>query len=104
LGERVTPDPPPPEVTPVPLRPTDCGLPLALSVTATAAVLVPEAVGLKVTLIVQLPGAATLEPQLLVWAKSPLLAPVRAMPAMVSVALPVFESVTVCAGLIVPTV
>jgi hypothetical protein len=38
----------------------------------TAPVLVPAAVGLKVTLRVQLAFAAKLEPQVLVWEKSPL--------------------------------
>ena len=44
---------------PVPERLTLCGLPVALSVRVTAAVRVPAAVGLKVTLIVQLAPAAT---------------------------------------------
>ena len=62
-------------LAPVPERLTVCGLPVALSVRVTAAVRVPAAVGLKVTLIVQLAPAATLAPQLLVWAKSLALAP-----------------------------
>ena len=44
---------------PVPVRLTLCGLPVALSVRVTAAVRVPLAVGVKVTLIVQLAPAAT---------------------------------------------
>ena len=55
-----------------------------------APVLVPVAVGLKVTLRVQLAPAVTLEPQVLVWEKSPL----AAMLVMLSAALPVFLSVT----------
>jgi hypothetical protein len=51
---------------PVPVRLTVCGLPVALSVRVTAALRDPLAVGLKVTLIVQLAPAATLDPQLLV--------------------------------------
>ena len=54
------------EATPDPVRLAVCGLPVALSVTETVAVLVPVAVGLNVTLIVQLPAAATELPQLLV--------------------------------------
>lgn len=44
-----------------------CGLPLALSAMEMEAVRVPVLVGVKVTLIVQLLPAATIEPQLLVW-------------------------------------
>ena len=40
-------------VTPVPLKAIVCGLPVALSVRATDAVLEPVALGVKVTLIVQ---------------------------------------------------
>jgi hypothetical protein len=63
---------------------------LALSVMVTDPVLVPAAVGLKVTLRVQLAPAATLEPQLLVWEKSPFTVKL----VMRRVALPVFLSVT----------
>jgi hypothetical protein len=56
----------------------------------TAPVLVPATVGLKVTLIVQLPPATTLEPQVLVCEKSPL----TLMLLMLSVAFPLFVSVT----------
>ena len=64
---------------PVPVSPAVCGLFEALSVTVSEAVRLPVAVGVKVTLIVQLAPAARLLPQLLVWPKSPLLAPVTAM-------------------------
>jgi len=63
---------------------------LALSVMVTTPVLVPVAVGLKVTLMVQLALAATLEPQVLVWEKSPL----TVMLVMLRVALPVLLRVT----------
>jgi hypothetical protein len=53
-------------------------------------VLVPAAVGLKVTLREQLAPAATLEPQVWVCEKSPLVV----MPVMVRVEFPVFVSVT----------
>jgi ABC-type sulfate transport system permease component len=75
---------------PVPERGTVCGLPTALSVMVRLPVLVPVAVGLKVTLMVQLALAATLEPQVLVWEKSPL----GVMLVMLRVALPVLLSVT----------
>jgi len=73
-----------------------------LSVTASDAARVPGAVGVNVTLIVQFTPAPTLLPQLLVWAKSPEFVPVKATFDMFRVALPVFESVTVCGGLVVP--
>ena len=89
--------------TPEPVRLAVWGLPLALSVTVTLAVLVPDAVGLKVTLIAQVVPAATEPPQVLLWAKSPLLVPVTAMLLMLSAALPVLDSVIAWAALVVPT-
>src|SRR6266581_5060092 len=85
---------PPVELVPVPVRPAVCGLPLALSATLNVALLVPLAVGVKVTLIVHWAPAATEVPQLLVCPKSPLLVPVMAMLLMFSVAVPVLERVT----------
>jgi hypothetical protein len=84
-GERVTTG-----AVPVPVRLMVWVAGLALSVMVTAPVLVPAAVGLKVTLRVQLAPAATLEPQVLVWEKSPL----ALMLVIVRLALPVFLSVT----------
>jgi hypothetical protein len=52
-------------VVPIPLSDTCCGLPAALSVRPSAALRVPVAVGLKVTLMVQLAPAAREVPQ--VW-------------------------------------
>src|SRR5439155_18162743 len=72
---------------PVPDRLAVCGLLVALSVTVKAPLRVPVAVGVKVTLIVQFAPAATEAPQLLVWAKSPLFAPVMAMLVIVSAVL-----------------
>ena len=89
--------------TPEPVRLTVWGLPVALSVTVTAAVLVPDAVGLNVTLIVQVAPAATEAPHVLLWAKSPLLVPVTATLVMLTVALPVLDSVIAWAALVVPT-
>ena len=54
VGERLTAG-----AVPVPVRLTLCGLPVALSVTVRAALRVPLAAGVKVTLIVQLAPAAT---------------------------------------------
>ncbi len=72
--------------TPVPVSETVCGLPVALSVMLSAPVLVPVAVGRNVTRMAQLAPAARLEPQVLVWEKSPLVL----MLLMLSVVLPVF--------------
>ena len=85
-GVNFTPFEPPP----VPVRLTVWVEGLALSVIFTAPVLVPVAVGLKITPMVQVALAATLEPQVLVWEKSPLVA----MLLILSVPLPVFLSVT----------
>ena len=52
--------------TPVPVRLTICGLPAALSEMLTDAVRVPAAVGVNLTLIMQLLFVATELPQVLV--------------------------------------
>ena len=80
---------------PVPERLTDWGLPVALSVMARAAVRLPLAAGLKVTLMVQLEPAARLDPQLLDWAKSLALTPRTAMLEILKAELPELVSVTV---------
>src|SRR5208337_3851045 len=87
---------------PVPLKLIVWGLPLALSVMETDALRDPVADGVNVTLIVQLAPAPTLVPQLFVWAKSPEFVPLRAMLDMLREALPVFESITLCAALVEP--
>jgi hypothetical protein len=84
-GERLTTG-----AEPVPVRLTDWVAGLALSVMVTAPVLIPVAVGLKVTLRAQLAPAATLAPQVLVWEKSPL----TVMLVTLRVALPVLLRVT----------
>jgi hypothetical protein len=84
-----------PETVPVPARVTDCGLPVALSVRLRAAVRDPLAAGVKVTLMVQLAPAATLDPQLLVCEKSLESVPVIPMLEMLKAALPVLPRVTV---------
>lgn len=76
-----------------------CGLPGALSLMVIVPLRAPVAGGVNVTLIVQLAPGATLGLQLLVCAKSPL----AAMLVTVNKPVPVFDSVTVCAELVVPT-
>ena len=66
-----------------------------MSVMLTEAVRLPLAVGVKVTLMVQLPPAATELRQVLVWAKSPALVPVTATLEMFKAAFPVLLRVTV---------
>jgi hypothetical protein len=55
------------------------------------------------TLIVQKPPGGTLPPQLLVWEKSPLFAPVIVILVIVKAAPPVFVTVTPWAAVGVPT-
>ena len=62
-----------------------------LSVTVTAPVRLPAAVGVKVTEIVQLPPATRLDPQVFVSAKSP----DATMDVMESAPVPEFVSITV---------
>ena len=81
----------------MPVRLAVCGLPLALSVIVTAPLRDPLVAGVNVTLMAQVPLAASvagLAGQVLVWAKSPLFAPVTAMLVMARAALPVLVSVT----------
>ena len=74
----------------------------ALSVTVTVAVRAPVAVGVNVTLIVQLEFAATVVPQLFVCAKSPALAPVIDTLIPVSAVPLPLDSVSGCELLVVP--
>jgi hypothetical protein len=96
-----------PAVVPVPLRLTVCGLLLALSVSVRVAVREPVAVGANVTLITQVPLAATEELVLqvvpLAMAKSPGLVPPNAMLVKVNDAVPLLVTVTALAVLVVPT-
>jgi hypothetical protein len=89
--------------TPVPARLTVCGLFAALSAIVRLAVRLPVAVGVKVTLIVQLAPVATLDPQLLACAKSPGFVPATAIEEIVRATLPLLVSVTGCEALGVPT-
>jgi hypothetical protein len=97
-GERVAPGP-----APVPVSATVCGLPAALSVMVSVPLRTPGAVGVNVTLIVQLAVGATEVPQLLVSPKSPPFTPLIAILETWSVPLPVFVRVTLCATLAVPS-
>ena len=74
---------------PVPVSVTVWGLPVALSLMLTEAARLPAAVGVKVTLMAQVPPAAREPPQVLLWAKSPALAPLIATLEMLKAALPV---------------
>ena len=76
---------------PVPVRLTICGLPCALSLTERIPLRVPEAVGVNITLMLQLEPDAKDAGQLLVWLKSPVIW----MPLMVSGAFPLLFSVAV---------
>jgi len=80
----------------VPERLTLCGLPLALSVMVTDAVSVLAREGVKVMLIMQLPGAATELPQVsAISAKSLALVPAIATLVILKTALPVLLRVIV---------
>jgi hypothetical protein len=96
---------------PVPVKATVCGLPVTLSATFRVAVRVPTAVGVNRTLIVQLAPIARLPAPLHMvpevgngTAKSPAFVPVTVKPAKLIAAVPVFETVTLCGALVVPTV
>jgi hypothetical protein len=83
-------------LVPIPDKRITCGLPVALSTMTTDPRSAPVAVGVKVTLIVQVAEAAT-EVQLLVCAKLPL----AVMPITVSVAPPLLVRVMVFPALAV---
>jgi hypothetical protein len=83
---------------PLPARLMLWGLFGALSLTVSCPVLVPSAVGVKVTLIMQLDPTTNPVPQLLVWLKSPL----TAILETVSGRFPELVSVTPFAVLVVP--
>jgi hypothetical protein len=82
---------------PVPVRATVCGLPVALSVSVMAPVLVPAAVGTNFTVTVQSAPPVSDVPQLFVCVKSPL----AAMLVILRVAVPLLVRVTVFAVLVV---
>jgi hypothetical protein len=84
---------------PVPVRAMVCGLPVALSVMVAEPVRVPTVVGLNQIMIVQLPPASTLVPQLVAWLKSPL----ATIPARCNGPTPTFERIAVWGLLVVST-
>jgi hypothetical protein len=86
------------EAMPAPLRRAECGEPEALSVILTVPLRLPTTAGVKLTEIVQLLPAATVEPHVLVWAKSP----DTSMRVTVSAAVPSFDSVSSWLTLAVP--
>ena len=83
-------------LVPVPNKRITCGLPVALSTMTTEPRSTPVALGVKVTLMVQVAETATLL-QLLVWAKVPL----TVILLTVSVAPPLLVRVTLFAALVV---
>jgi hypothetical protein len=87
----------------VPIRLTFCGLPPPLSLIEIDADLLPLADGANVTLIKQLPPAATLVPQVFVCAKSLGFRPVTEMLMILIATLPLFVRVILFARLVVPT-
>jgi hypothetical protein len=95
--------------TAVPVRPSVCGLPAALSVIDRVAARAPAAVGVNVILITHVAFGATAAPFVQVvpaaTAKSAALVPeIAAAAVMFKLALPVFLTVTACAVLVVLTV
>jgi hypothetical protein len=90
-------------ITPLPLMMMDWGLPAALYETLSeAAVVDPACVGVKVTLMEHFAPAATLDPQLLVWANCPFAFAID-IPVMPNAAVPLLSKVTVIGALVVPT-
>jgi len=88
-------DPPVVPPVPFPVSVMVCGLPVAESVKLSVAARAPAVVGAKTTLTVQLAEAARLAPQVLLKiAKSPGLAPVKAMLPIVIDDVPLLARVT----------
>lgn len=85
------------------MRLTVCGLPPPLSVMESIPLRLPLACGVNVTLMKQLVPEARLDPQLLVWPKSPELPPVIKMLVMLTGVLPLFVIVIFLGRLLVPT-
>lgn len=90
---------PEPPLVPVPVSATTLGLLAAFVVRVTAPEREPVVVGVKVTEMLQDALAAKVDPHVVVFAKSP----VVTMLVMLSVAPPVFVSVSTCAALVLAT-
>src|SRR2546427_1397287 len=86
---------------PIPVRAIACGAPGALSAMVMAPFRVPVAVGVKMTLMVQLAPAATLVPFLQVVPAAGAKSPLGSTLVMVSMTVPPFVSVTTWVGLVV---
>jgi hypothetical protein len=86
--------------SPAPVRLTACGLPIPLWLILSVPVLTPLAAGSKKTPMAQLEPAERLLPHELSWPKSVGLVTTL---VMISGAVPVFVSVTVCGRPLVPT-
>ena len=84
-------------VPPTPVKLSVWGLPEALSLTESVALLVPVAVGVKVTLMVQVWPTGTAAVQLFVGTKSPLFVPVIVTPLTVTGSVLVAALVSVTA-------
>ena len=84
----------------MPVRLDVCGLLLALSDTCNVPVLIPVAVGVNTTSILQVPKGATFIPQVVV---ETLKSPVVEIETLVSATLRWFVSVNTFAALVVPT-
>jgi hypothetical protein len=93
-----------PKPVPIPDKEIVCGLPGELSLIATEAPRAPVSVGAKITLIVQAPFGARVDPQLFVSEKSLVLPLTIAIELIISDADPVFDNVTGCGLLFVPVV
>ena len=90
---------------PVPVRPTVCGLPLALSVNERLPEAEPTAVGAKLTATVHVNPAVTgFEVEQVVPELTMANGPVMPIAVKVRLALPVLVRVTVCAALVVPEI
>jgi len=90
-------------VTPVPLSVTPSGLLAALSTIETLALLLPDAVGENVTVMVHVVFGGRDAGQSLDWAKSPALVPAIPMLVIVNASVPVFFRTEDCDALVVPT-
>lgn len=91
--------------SPVPVRLRVWGLPVALSVNMRLPEFVPTAVGVKVSATVHEPEAATsVDVEQVVPEAAIANGPLTVMAVKVRLLLPVFVTVTVCAGLVFPTV
>ena len=90
-------------VTPVPVRPNVCGLPLALSAKLSEALRIPIADGVNVTLTVQVPMGGTVAPVQVsaLLAKSLAFVPPIVTAEMVRLAVPVLVTVSAWAALVV---